>query len=291
MKNLFNNSKMISASVLLAMSVAGSASAATIKFGSSSDLNGVAQVADDGSGLTSVNVPSDNLTDGGNGFFVETFDQGTQTYLPGTTIPFPVGSTAYNDTDTTAHVDCAVNGVGAGIQVTGNSADAFGVRKGSKSGVAASPAGDTTCFGYTPKEGGTVPSWVEVDYSAFLSNVGLGAINYLGFYWGSVETYNDFTFYNEDGTTTQLFGTEVLAAGNANSGSQNQPSANVYVEIVFDASEVFTKLRFTSNGVAGEFDNIVIGLSDREVPVPAPTGIALLVLGLLGLGLRNRLRK
>jgi hypothetical protein len=291
MKNLFNKSKMISASVLLAMSVAGSASAATINFGSSSALNGVAQVATDGSGLTSVNVPSSNLTDGGNGFFVETFDQVTQTYLPGTTIPFPVGSTAYNDTDTTAHVGCAVNGVGAGIQVTGSSADAFGVRTGTKSGVAASPAGDTTCFGYTPKEGGTVPSWVEVDYSAFLSNVGLGAINYLGFYWGSVDTYNDFTFYNEDGTTTELSGTEVLAAGNANSGSQTQPGANVYVEIVFDASEVFTKLRFTSNAVAGEFDNIVIGLSDREVPVPAPTGIALLGLGLLGLGLRNRLRK
>ncbi len=97
--------------------------------------------------------------------------------------------------------------------------------------------------------------------------------------------------YNEDGTTTELSGTEVLAAGNANSGSQTQPGANVYVEIVFDASEVFTKLRFTSNAVAGEFDNIVIGLSDREVPVPAPTGIALLGLGLLGLGLRNRLRK
>jgi hypothetical protein len=291
MKNLFNKSKMTSASVLLAMSVAGSASAATINFGKSGALNGVAHVATDGSGLTSVKVDASNQTDGGNGFFVETFDKATQTYQPGTTIPFPVGSTAYNDTDTTAHVGCAVNGVGAGIQVTGSSADAFGVRKGSKSGVAASPAGDTTCFGYTPKEGGTVPSWVEVDYSAFLSNVGLGAINYLGFYWGSVDTYNDFTFYNEDGTTTELSGTEVLAAGNANSGSQTQPGANVYVEIVFDASEVFTKLRFTSNAVAGEFDNIVIGLSDREVPVPAPTGIALLGLGLLGLGLRNRLRK
>ena len=72
MKNLFNKSKMISASVLLAMSVAGSASAATIKFGKSDDLNGVAQVAGDNSGLTSVKVDASNQTDGGNGFFVET---------------------------------------------------------------------------------------------------------------------------------------------------------------------------------------------------------------------------
>ena len=48
---------MLSAGIVLAMTMAGSASAATVNFGNLTNLNGVAQVAADSSGLTSVNVP------------------------------------------------------------------------------------------------------------------------------------------------------------------------------------------------------------------------------------------
>ncbi|MFT6735302.1 MAG: hypothetical protein ACJAS9_003508 [Polaribacter sp.] len=297
MKNKFlTNIKVLSASVVLAMTVVGSASAASISVGNSSNLNGVAQLATDNSGLTSVNVPSSNLTDGSGGFFVETFDQATQTLAPGQapggTVQFPVGDITFNEGNDSS--GCAVNGTGAGIKITESVVGAsFGVRKGTQNGVAAAPLADETCFGYTPSEGGTVPSWVEVDYEDFLLANGDVGITFLGFYWGSVDVYNDFTFYNIDGAEIDtITGSQLLTEAGGTSGDRDDPESNLYVAIDFDFADAFTKLRVTSNGIAGEFDNIVIGLKNRDiVPVPAPSGVALLGLGLLGLGLRKRLRK
>jgi hypothetical protein len=285
MIKLLTQSQFLSASIVLALTMTISANAATVSFGNANNLNGVAQLATDSSGLTSVNVPSNNLTTGSNGFIVETFDQATQL------VPFPPGSEQYNDPgfDTT----CAVNGVGAGVTVTTNGIGAFGVRKGSVGGVAAAPRDDTTCFGYTPQDRATLPSWVEVDYSGFLTTIGDVGITFLGFYWGSIDRYNDFTFFNKDGDLIQtMTGRSLLTQAGGTSGDQDSPESNLYVAIDFTFAESFTKLRIDSTGAAGEFDNIVIGLQNRPaVPVPAPTGIALLGLGLLGLGLRKRLRK
>merc|ERR1711879_911455 len=98
-------------------------------------------------------------------YFIETFDQDTG--VPG----FP-GSTAYTE--------------------------------------AAPPANDTTCFGYlTNNDSGTAS--VEFDYTNlldFYSNVaGNGVqlgITYLGFYWGSVDTFNDFEFYSGGSLVTTI---------------------------------------------------------------------------------------
>ena len=304
MKNILSKSKVFSASLVLAMAMAGSVSAATINFGNSANLGGVAQLAADGSGLTSVNVPATNLTDGSNGYFVETFDQATQTLQPpflpdGVTPnptagqPFPMGSTVHNDPGFT---QCAVNGVGSGIVVsssTGIGNGAFGVRQGTVSGKAAAPANDDTCFGYTPQKGSVLPSWVDVDYSGFLANAGDVGITFLGFYWGSIDTYNDFKFYNAQGNLIQtITGGSLLGLAGGASGNQSAPGSNLYVAIDFSLAESFTKLRIESSAVAGEFDNIVIGLQNRPPrEVPAPAGVALLALGLLGLSLRKRLKK
>ena len=292
MKKLLTKSKVLSASIALLIAMAGNTNAATINFGNANNLNGVAQSATDSSGLTSVNVDASNLTNGSNGFFVETFDKATQTIDATTNMPFPVGSTEYNDTDiaTNNFEECAVNGVGSGITVNSSSTGAFGVRQGSVSEVAAAPLDDTSCFGYTPQDKTTLPSWVEVDYSLFLANAGDVGITFLGFYWGSVDTYNDFTFFDSlDNEIQTITGSQLLAQAGGRSGNQNSPESNLYVAIDFSFSEAFTKLRINTTGVAGEFDNIVIGLQNR--PVPAPTGLALLGLGLLGLGLRNRFSK
>jgi hypothetical protein len=303
MKNILSKSKIFSASLVLAMAMAGTASAATITFGSAANLNGVAQVAADGSGLTSVNVPASNLTNGSNGYYVETFDKATQTLQPdfipdgfGGVIPnptagdpFPAGTMQYNDP---GFSDCAVNGVGSGIIVNTSAVGAFGVRKGSVPNKAAAPADDVTCFGYTPQERVTLPSWVEVDYSAFLASAGDVGITFLGFYWGSIDTYNDFTFYSGNSEIQTITGNQLLNQSGGTSGNQQAPGSNVYVAINFSLAEAFDKVRITSRRVAGEFDNIVIGLQNRpDQRVPAPAGIALLALGLLGLGLRKRLSK
>jgi hypothetical protein len=273
MKTLLTKTKLIAASMVFGLAVTSSVNAANISFGG--------QAAADGSGLTSSFVNPTNLLDGSTGYFVETFDDATQTIGVGP------GSKAYNaDPGST----CAVNGAGTpGIVVSASSGTALGVRQGSVVNVAAAPLNDSTCYGYTPAQGGVLPSWVEIDYSGFLAAQLDTGITYLGFYWGSVDTYNDFEFYSGGSLVTQISGASLLASLGGVSGNQNSPKSNAYVNIKFSFADAFDRVRITSNGIAGEFDNIVIGLRNR--PVPAPAGLAFLGLGLLGLGLTRRMKK
>lgn len=275
MKKFLSKTKMLASAIVLGLAVSASANAATVTFGG--------QDATDGSGRTSAFIDSSNLLDGSTGYFVETFDDATQTVGVG------AGSDQYN-ADSSFDATCAVNGAGTpGINVTTSSATALGVRSGSVSNVAAAPLNDTTCYGYTPGQGGSLPSWVEIDYSGFLAAQLDTGITYLGFYWGSVDTYNDFSFYSGNDLVAEISGADLLAQLGGVSGSQTGVKSNVYVNIAFSFADAFDKVRITSTGVAGEFDNIVIGLKNR--PVPAPAGLAFLGLGLLGLGLSKRFKK
>lgn len=258
------------------------ATAASISFGG--------QAATDGSGLTSTLISADNIIDDEVGLFVETFDAATA--IPDFP-PVPAAGQDFNDDD--APGTCQINSLGAsGISITASDPEAFGVRVGSVENVAATPANDTTCFGYTPAGGDTsvLPSWVEIDYSSFLASQLDTGITYLGFYWGSVDDYNDFVFYSGDDEVLTITGEDLLDELDGVSGDQTDPSSNVYVNINFSFFEQFDRFRITSSDIAGEFDNIVIGLSQRpETPVPAPAGLAILALGLLGVAARSRMSK
>ena len=111
----------------------------------------------------------------------------------------------------------------------------------------------------------------------------------MGFYWGSVDAYNSFEFYSDDVLVAQITGPELLAQLNGKAGDQVADSSNVYVNINFSFDESFNKFRVITSGIAGEFDNIVVGLDQR--PVSAPASLAFLGLGLLGLGLGRRFKK
>jgi len=314
MKKISTKIKFLSASLVLALGLAGNASAVTVEFSGTND-GVIAQAATDGSGLTSGRLADgSNLTNGSDGFFVETFDQNTQTLqpllIPDPTdpmgpfitnptagMPFGLGDTSYNDNFASDNFDnrCAINGAANGITVRTNEispgvqdANAFGVRAGSVSGRAKAPAlTDLSCFGFTPRESASLPSWVEVDYSNLLLAAGDTGITYLGFLWGSIDTYNDFTFFSGTTELETITGTDLLSAVSGNAGVET-----LYVGLDFSFADRFDRVRITSTNVAGEFDNIVIGLSGRPgQSVPAPTGVALLAMGLIGLGLRKKLRK
>ena len=254
--------------------------AASITFG------GVA--ATDGSGLTSSFI--DPITGGLSGYFIETFDIATGD---------PVFSGATTYTKPGFESECAVNSLNGGpigVDVTANVSE-VGIRKGSVANVAAAPANDTTCYGYVTNNGSGTSS-ITFDYNDLLtyftsslsSNTLLG-ITYLGFYWGSVDTYNDFKFYSGGSLVTQITGSQLLSALGGQSGNQSSPASNTYVNIAFSIADQFDTLVIDTSGIAGEFDNIVIGLSTREIPVPAPTGLALFAFGLVALGLRSRLKR
>ena len=234
------------------------------------------QAATDGSGVTSSLVAPSNVVGFGSGYFIETFDAATAMNIPGV----GAGSTAYNISG--ASTGCAVNSLGSGSGI------GIGTSSGSALGAAA-PAGNTgSCFAYTPGPGKVVPAWIEIDYSSLLAALpGNPAVNYLGFYLGSVDTYNSLQFYRGTETTPflSLSGSQILGANGGTTGNQIANGSNVYININF-VGESFTKFRFTTTAVAAEFDNIVGGLTNR--PVSAPATLALLGLGLLGMSLRRR---
>jgi len=273
MKNFFSSKKFVSTAALLAIVVSSQASAATISFGG--------QAATDGSGLTSSNVidPSHVINDGSNGFFVETFDTATGVDGAG------AGDTQYNAAGA-AGTGCAVNGTGSGIMVT-SSVGGLGVRNDDVVNGAASPANDDTCYGHTPAIGGQLPASVTIDYSAFLASQGDVGITYIGFYWGSIDEYNDFSFYSGGTLIETISGDDLTTAANA--GNQTDPNTNLYVNIDFSFADAFDRVVISSTGIAGEFDNIVVGLANR--PVPAPAGLAFLGLGLLGLSFSRKFKK
>ncbi len=109
--------------------------------------------------------------------------------------------------------------------------------------------------------------------------------NYLGLFWGSIDTYNSLSFYNNNTLLGTITGTQAAAPGIAN-GNWTASSTNRYVNIYSgSASEYFNKVEIYSNGVAFELDNLAVAV------VPEPTTMLLFGAGLAGLAAVGRRRK
>jgi len=267
-------------SAVLVFSVSNQSSAASISFGGAS--------ATDGSGLTSTFM--DPINGGLSDYFIETFDIATGD-------PLYPGSTDY--TVSGFEDECAVNSLNnspIGVSVTANSNE-IAVRSGSDPEVAAAPADDTTCYGYATNNGSGVAS-ISFDYTNLLnfysslygSSTQLG-ITYLGFYWGSVDNFNDFNFYSGGSLVSSITGAQLLSALGGSSGDQSDPDSNAYVNIAFSIAEQFDTLVINTSDIAGEFDNIVIGLSTREIPVSAPKATLILLFGTAMIAVRRSQKK
>lgn len=280
-------SKSLATLALAATALVGlQAQAIVVTFG------GVA--ATDGSGVTSAKAGPGNTTVIGSGYYGETFDLATANTSLGlpTTGANPVPGVFIQQGQ-----GCSINSLGAvGVTVTGGG---FGVRKGT-AGFAATPAGDTTCFGFGPAEGSNTSSGTaKIDYSnllAGLSAANSGAtfkISYLGVYYGSIDTYNNIAFYNGNTLLTSgsglladgvLTGSEVLGNQGGTSGNRVDPGSNVYVNMAFAPNELFTGFEFRTTGIAFELDNIWVGVTQ----IPEPASLALVGLGLVGVAAARR---
>ena len=290
MKNLINNTRVKALALLVGLSCTGANAGIIVNFGG--------QAATDGSGITSSLVNANNSQDASSGLFIETFDIGTPVTDVNGIIPggLSAADTSYNYNAAATAAGCGVNTLGASGINFSTTGGGFAVGIGNILNTAAQPGNgnpaieDTTCYGFTPAAGSS--GTVTIDYTGFLANLGGGAlIDYFGFYWGSVDNYNDFTFFDSvAGTSATILGQTLLNLQNGSSGNQSDPSSNAYVNITFDNGFAFDSVMVNSTGIAGEFDNVVTGLNNRP-NVPEPASLAIFGLGLIGIALTRRQRK
>ena len=216
------------------------------------------------------------------GLFVETFDIATQlgTNL-GVDSPFGAGIQDFNSSKGD-NSKCAVNGSGSGVLTTGS----FSVREGDLKKVALIGYKDN-CFGYTPEDGLSTGT-VTIDFNPILASATdlsgkeMG-MDYIGFYWATIDKYNTFTFRNNGVDIVSITGQHLRDnIANLQLGSTSQ-----YVNVFFNDGVYFDEVEVVSTTRAAEFDNIV----NRIVEVPEPSTFAIFALGIMGLAARRFKKK
>jgi hypothetical protein len=108
-----------------------------------------------------------------------------------------------------------------------------------------------------------------------------GMYQYFGLLWGSIDAYNTLDFYSGAMLLGSITGAQVTAGANGNQGV----NGTLYVNINSDTP--FDQVVMRSSQYAFEFDNVAL----NSTPIPEPASLAILGLGLLGLGAMSRARR
>lgn len=142
--------------------------------------------------------------------------------------------------------------------------------QGSVSGQYASPLDDTTKYlTIAPVGSGIAGStgYVTLNFKK--------AIDYFGFYAGSLDTYNFIDIYNGDTLLKTFSGSQI--PGVDPNGSWTSNKANKFINLFGQDGEKFDKVVMRTNGIAFETDNHTYRLA-KEVPEPNA------MLGILAIG-------
>jgi hypothetical protein len=139
-------------------------------------------------------------------------------------------------------------------------------------GVNAAPFGDTTTYA------SIATSVTPQTATLTISN----PANYIGLYWGSIDSYNSMTITDSHGShTIDSTHFPILNPANGDRGL----NGSAYVNI-FDYGDAITSVSFTSGQKAFEFDNLTVAQLRGSFTggVPEPSTWAMLILGFCGVG-------
>jgi hypothetical protein len=162
----------------------------------------------------------------------------------------------------------------AGWTYTGNGATVMG----SSEGFYAAPYNSTFMVAPDATYYVTVPQvtqgnmWGEVYF-------GGSTYDYLGLFWGSIDTYNTIELLNGGSPVATFTGLDIAPPADGNQGS---PLTNLYVNFINMPD--FDTARITSTQYAFELDNLAVG---NAVPVPGAVLLGLLGLTAAGVKLRK----
>jgi hypothetical protein len=154
-----------------------------------------------------------------------------------------------------------------------------GIVQGSVDGQYATPFGDTSKYLTISPTGDKVNGKDFAGSSGDVTINFASALDYFGFYWGSVDKYNFVDVYSGNNLLKTFTGADVPGAP-AN-GQQSGSANNVYVNLLASQGETFNKVVMRSTSRAFETDNH----SYKVAAVPeSSSALSLLAFGALGAG-------